>query len=112
MPQLPDINDPSHPFHDEYMEMKKNPRAYMQKKRDSYRENHLQHLKANGFPDADKLTDKQIDLIFMPSDGPENFYCDGELDHKTALSIWKTNLSCSGLGNDQIKSAENIIFGK
>lgn len=69
-----------------------------------------QKFKAVGL-DYDKLTKDQIDLIILPSEAPENFYCDGEIDHITALKYWKRNLRDSGLDNVQVSKAVKLIFG-
>ena len=45
----------------------------------------LDELKKGGF-NTDGLTPSQAIIILEPSHAPENFYCDGELNHIMAIS--------------------------
>ena len=40
----------------------------------------------------DKLTDEQIEIIFQPEWGPENFYQDGEISPAEADRLWVQKL--------------------
>ena len=61
-------------------------------------------LTAAGF-DVAKLTENQKDLITLPEDGPENYYCDGMLSPARARSNWIQQLTRVGLDKEQIKFA-------
>lgn len=61
-------------------------------------------LSAAGFNVA-KLTENQKDLITLPEDGPENYYCDGMLSRTKAKATWVGRLQRSGLDQAQIKAA-------
>ena len=43
----------------------------------------------------DKLTDEQIEIIFQPEWGPENFYQDGEISPAEADRLWVQKLKCN-----------------
>ena len=40
----------------------------------------------------DRLTDEQIEIIFQPEWGPENFYQDGEISPAEADRLWVQKL--------------------
>jgi hypothetical protein len=61
-------------------------------------------LTAAGF-DVAKLTENQKDLITLPEDGPENYYCDGMLSRTKAKATWVGRLQRAGLTPEQIKAA-------
>lgn len=67
-------------------------------------------LKSGGF-NPETLTEDQKGIILQPSEGPENFYCDGEISHKEALAWWIQKLKRSGLNQAQIKKAIKLNFG-
>lgn len=56
-------------------------------------------------------TEDQKWLMTEPSNGPENFYCDGEINHTTAMARWKTRLRNSGLSEPEIKKCVKMNFG-
>ena len=43
----------------------------------------------------DRLTDEQIEIIFQPEWGPENFYQDGEISPAEADRLWVQKLKCN-----------------
>ena len=43
----------------------------------------------------DRLTDEQIEIIFQPEWGPENFYQDGEITPAEADRLWVQKLKCN-----------------
>ena len=79
-----------------------------------YIANRLKSVRADleklGF-DVDKLTDTQIDLILQPSDGPENYHCDGEITPSEAKRNWLFKLKNSGLSDADIMRAVKYNFG-
>lgn len=78
---------------------------------DTYEQRRKAELERVGFA-IDTLTPVQIDLILEPSEGPENFYCDGMLSFKQALPHWKQKLQRNGLSPSQIQLAVKMNFGK
>lgn len=58
-----------------------------------------------------ELTEAQAIHILEPSHGPENFMCDGEISHATALANWRRRCSDLGLTPLVIHKAEKYIFG-
>lgn len=73
-----------------------------------YRETRKALAKA-GF-DVEKLTYLQIDIIMEPSEAPENFYHDGEINEKTAISLWKSRLKEVGLSSSEIRLAVKTVL--
>ena len=67
-------------------------------------------LSAAGF-DVSKLTAEQKDVILEPSNAPENYSQDGELNAKQAESAWTRNLENVGLNKEQVKRAKNMQLG-
>lgn len=67
-------------------------------------------LSKAGF-DLSKLTQAQKDIIMEPNEAPENFYQDGEVDHKEAARGWVRRMRDAGMGHDDIKRAAKFIFG-
>ena len=45
----------------------------------------------------DKLTDEQIEIIFQPEWGPENFYQEGEISPDEADTLWVQKLIRMGV---------------
>ena len=43
----------------------------------------------------DRLTDEQIEIIFQPEWGPENYYQDGEISPAEADRLWVQKLKCN-----------------
>ena len=50
----------------------------------------------------DRLTDEQIEIIFQPEWGPENFYQDGEISHDEAKRLWVHELRALGVYNKKL----------
>lgn len=75
----------------------------------SWKETFKEQLTNAGF-DLNKLSEGQAALILEPREGPENFYCDGEINFDQALSIWVKKLKDSGLDNAEIKNAFKLNF--
>jgi hypothetical protein len=98
-----------------YNEYKKNPKAFLKEQfrkaqeRDIIEKNTT--LKKAGF-DIAKMTPEQMNLIFLPNDGPEVFYADGELSGEQAVRNWIQKLRQSGLNESEVRMAANLIFGK
>lgn len=59
----------------------------------------------------DHLTGEQAKTILIPSHGPENYYCDGELTKAEALENWKAKLKRLNLYSHQIDEAVSIMIG-
>lgn len=78
---------------------------------DTYEQRRKAELERVGFV-INTLTPVQIDLIMEPSEGPENFYHDGELSKTQALANWKLRLQRSGLSLSQIQLAVKMNFGR
>jgi hypothetical protein len=76
---------------------------------EQYKEESRQRLIQAGFPES--ITGDQALMILEPSDAPENFYCDGEINHTQALARWKRNLRNSGLTETLVRKAHKYIFG-
>ena len=58
-----------------------------------------------------KVTPKQAVQILEPSHAPENFYCDGEIEHDEALEDWKERLKLVGLNPTHVEWCVKYIFG-
>lgn len=72
--------------------------------------NYFKHdLINNGF-NWEKLTEDQASLILEPMEGPENFYCDGEIKLNVALPRWVQKLRNSGLSEADVKRAVKMNF--
>jgi len=76
---------------------------------EQYKKESRQRLIKAGFPDT--ITGDQALLVLEPSDAPENFYCDGEINRTQALANWKRNLRNAGLTEALIRKANKYIFG-
>jgi len=50
----------------------------------------------------DELTDEQIEIIFQPDWGPENFYQDGEIKPDEAKRLWVYELRALGVYNKKL----------
>ena len=50
----------------------------------------------------DKLTDEQIEIIFQPDWGPENFHQDGEISPDEAKRLWVYELRALGVYNKNL----------
>ena len=74
----------------------------------AYGQECLEELKNTSLKD---VTPEQAVVILIPSHGPENFYCDGELSHAQGLTRWKGQLANSGLTPLQVQQAVKYIFG-
>ena len=61
-------------------------------------------LRKAGF-NPDELTQEQKDVITEPTEAPENYYCDGEITPRQALTFWKQRLTRCGLTASQKKLA-------
>jgi hypothetical protein len=56
------------------------------------------------------LTKEQEDIIYEPSEAPENYYCDGEISPEEAEKRWVRNLSNAGLSKSQIEKAKKLML--
>jgi len=74
-----------------------------------YRKECQDELIKAGF--APTITPEQAELVLMPSHGPENFYCDGEVTHAVAFADWKRNLRNLNMKESEVKKAVKYIFG-
>ena len=58
-------------------------------------------LNTCGF-NKDELTDEQIEIIFQPDWGPENFFQDGEISPDEAKRLWVYELRALGVYNKNL----------
>lgn len=75
----------------------------------SWKETFKHELLSSAF-NLDKLTENQAYLIMMPTEAPENFYCDGEIKPPIAVAIWIRKMKESGLSKDDINRAIKMNF--
>ena len=80
----------------------------MEERQNQYGDECIKELEGSGLGE---LTRGQAIQILEPEHGPENFMCDGEISHATAMRDWKQRLSNLGLTPTQITKAKKRIFG-
>lgn len=102
-------------YQEELAFYKSNPKAYIQMQRDKFR-NQLSNQRAEKLKqaglDIKDFTPDQIEHIFQPSDAPENFYHDGEIDPDMAVRLWMRYLLESGLDAAVVKKLATMMFVK
>ena len=74
----------------------------------SYEKDRNEQLTKAGF-DVSALTDEQKNVILEPSEAPENYYMDGEINARDAQKYWLLRLALSGLTTDQIRKAKKMF---
>jgi hypothetical protein len=71
-------------------------------------ENYVDEAVTLGGFKQDELTDDQKHAVLVPSEAPEDYYCDGEVSEREALSNWIYRLKRTGLTAGQIKKARKM----
>jgi hypothetical protein len=56
------------------------------------------------------LNENQKWLLTEPTSGPENFYCDGELNHTQALANWERKMKNAGIPQRFITKAQKTFL--